>query len=88
MASLARGLLQVAHGDRATAGIRFHEAVELLAPIGSAWSLSALYLQGLVEGGEQGRAKRDRLIGLIRAQGWVDKERALLLRVPGLHLLT
>jgi tetratricopeptide (TPR) repeat protein len=40
------------------------------------------YLEGLLEGGEGGREKRDKALGFFRDQGWKRPERAMQMLVP------
>ena len=81
------GVLAAVRGDENAALRRFRRAVAMLAPIGSTFSPGALYLEGLLEGGEQGRSKCNRLVAQLEAEGWADPQRALHFRVPGLRLL-
>jgi tetratricopeptide (TPR) repeat protein len=88
IAALLRGVLQGARGDRERALNEFREASRLLMQHGCGFGSAARYLEGLLEGGDAGWAKREAMLELLRIEGWADAQRALALRVPGLHLFT
>ena len=86
--TLARGVLEAVRGNPERARACFRSALAPLEEGGSSWTLGALYLDGLLEGGDGGRQKREPLLALVRAQGFKDPTRALRLRVPGLGLVS
>jgi serine/threonine protein kinase/predicted ATPase len=87
-APLLRALLQVARGDRSGALSSLTQASSQLSGSTSFWTGTALYLEGLLQGGDAGRAKCEPITARLRADGWVNLERAILHRVPGIRLIT
>jgi hypothetical protein len=57
-----------------------------LREVGSYMAPGALYLEGYLEGGEEGRDKCARVLRALEAQGFADPRRGLAIHLPGAHL--
>ena len=82
------GVLEAAARRTERALVHLSKASEQLAAMGHHLAPSADYVIGMVEGGDEGRRKREVLHAIVRAEGWADQQRGIRFRTPGLPLLT
>jgi hypothetical protein len=69
-AALWSSALRALAGDAEAALREAREAERVLARRHKAYGLLALFWEGWLEGGELGRAKRERVLAILRANGW------------------
>jgi tetratricopeptide (TPR) repeat protein len=67
--------------DRTSSAREAFEAISMFQAHGAA------YLQGLLEGGDTGRERRERAVAFFRDQGWKRPERAVAMLLPALPAL-
>jgi serine/threonine protein kinase/predicted ATPase len=75
-----RGDTRRARAEAAVAQQRLHGMHKLIADVTQYW-------EGWLEGGESGRKKCEQTTRTLRAEGWVDPQRAVAMILPVFHLV-
>jgi serine/threonine protein kinase len=86
-ATLCRSAVCAVLGDLERALGEAHVAEQALRTLHKTYWVHALYWQGFLQGGEQGRQKREQALGVMRERGWQQPERYMTMVFPVLRAL-